>query len=145
MKTFLMMKIYAAFGIAILGIRLAFEVLEFWELVQFLGSAIFISLAATALHKFFEYRSHKTGRNGENSVPFLVQMIVITIMASTGVYFLISYFVTGEFTIGFDIVFYVLFIPAVMLFGIWLYTKISETEYNNKLNLLKNSNSKDID
>jgi small-conductance mechanosensitive channel len=137
MRTFLMMKIYAAIGLAILGVRLAFEYLEFWELVQFLGSAVFISIVATLLHKYFEYQAHKTGKNAMISPNFFVQMIVITILASTGVYILISYLTSGEFSIGFDIVFYSLFIPAVVLFGIYMYFQIIEQEYNHKLDELK--------
>ncbi len=140
MRTFLMMKIYAAIGIAILGIRIAFEYLDFWELVQFLGSAMFISFAATGLHKYFEYRSHKTNKNAQDNVSFLVQMIVVTILASTGVYMLITYLTSGEFSVGFDIVFYILFVPAVVLFGIWMYFRINEEEYNHRLKEIQNKN-----
>lgn len=137
MRTFLMMKIYAAIAIAILGVRVAFEFLELMELVQFFGSVIFISLAATGLHKFFEYKAHKTGKNAVTNSSFLVQMIVITILASTGIYMLISYLSSGEFSIGFDILFYSLFIPAVVLTGIYMYFRIIEEEYNQKLKELK--------
>lgn len=137
MRTFLMMKIYAAIGIAILGVRVAFEYLELNELIQFLGSAMLISILATALHKYFEYRSRKTGKNAVTNSSFLVQMIVITILASTGIYMLLSYLSSGEFSVGFDILFYILFVPAVVLFGIWMYFKIIEEEYNNKLKELK--------
>ena len=140
MRTFLMMKIYAAIGIAILGIRIAFEYLDFWEMLQFLGSAMFISLAATALHKYFEHRAHKTNQNAQDNIPFLVQMIVITVLASTGIYMAITFLSSGELNVGFDIVFYILFVPAVVLFGIWMYFRINEEEYNHRLKELQEKN-----
>lgn len=142
MRTFLMMKIYAAIAIAILGVRVAFEYLTLLEMVWFLGSALGISIVATLLHKFFEYRAHKTNKNAMNNVPFLVQMIVITILASTGIYMLMTYLGSGEFSIGFDIVFYSLFVPAVVLFGIWMYFRIQEEEYNHKLTEIKEKSAK---
>mgnify|MGYP006883056029 CR=1 FL=1 len=140
MRTFLMMKVYAAIAIAILGVRIAFEYLEFWEMVQFLGSAMFISLVATGLHKYFEYRAHKTNKNAQDNIPFLVQMIVVTVLASTGIYMLMIYLSSGEFSIGFDIVFYILFVPAVVLFGIWMYFRINEEEYNHRLKEIQQQN-----
>mgnify|MGYP006883070367 CR=1 FL=1 len=137
MRTFLMMKIYAAMALAIMGVRIAFEFLTLSELIQFFGSTLFIALAATGLHKFFEHQSHKTGKNAVSHPSFLAQMIVITILASTGIYMLISYLSSGEFSVGFDILFYSLFIPAVVLFGVWMYFRIIEEEYNNKLSKIK--------
>ena len=133
MRKILMMKIYAAIAIAILGVRIAFETLSVIELVQFFGTAIAIALVSTGLHLFFENRAHKTGKNAVNSPNFLVSMIVITILVSTGLYILISYIYSNEFTIGFEIIFYSLFLPAVMLISIWMYTQILETEYNKRL------------
>lgn len=138
MRKFLMMKIYAAIAIAILGVRLAFETLTPIELVQFFVTVLFISLAATGLHLFFEKRAHITGKNAVNSPNFLVSMIVITILASTGLYILISYIYSNEFNIGFEIIFYALFLPAVILISIWMYTQILETEYNKRLTDAKN-------
>ena len=140
MRKLLMMKIYAAIAIAILGVRIAFETLSVIELVQFFGTAITISLVATGLHLFFENRAHKTGKNGVNSPNFLVSMIVITILASTGLYILISYIYSNEFNIGFEIIFYALFLPAVILISIWMYTQILETEYNKRLIDIQNKN-----
>jgi len=137
MRTFLMMKIYAAIAIAILGVRIAFEYLDTIEMIQFLGSALIISLVSTGIHKYFEYSSRKTGKNAVANPSFLLQMIVITILASTGIYMLIKYISTGEFGVGFDIVFYVIFVPAVVLFGIWMYFNIIETEYNQRLKEIK--------
>ena len=137
MRTFLMMKIYAVIAFALFGIRLAFYYLTLTELIQFLGSALIVSLAATGLHKYFEYRSHKTGKNGVKNPSFMASMIVITILASTGIYMLISYLSTGELSVGFDIVYYVIFAPAAVLFGIWMYFQIIESEYNHRLNELK--------
>jgi hypothetical protein len=133
MKTLLMMKIYAAVGLAVLGVRLAFEYLSVSDLILFFASAIGIGLASTLLHKFFEHQSHKTGKNAITNSGFLAQMIVVTILASTGIYMLISYISSGEFSVGFDIIFYILFIPAVVLFGVWLYFRVVEQEYNEKL------------
>lgn len=132
-----MMKIYAAIAIAIMGVRVAFEFLTFMELVQFFGSVIVIASAATLLHKYFEHRAHKTGQNAVSNAGFLSQMIVITILASTGIYMLISYVSSGELSIGFEIIFYSLFLPAVVLTGIWMYFRIIEEEYNKKLKELK--------
>jgi len=137
MRTFLMMKIYAAVALAILGVRLAFAFLNYIELVQFFGSAIGISLLATLLHKYFENKAHKTGKNAVTNSSFLIQMIIITVLASTGTYLLISYVSSGELSIGFEIFFYIAFIPAVVLISIWMYFKIIEEEYNNKLKELK--------
>lgn len=134
MRTFLMMKIYAIIAIALLGIRLAFEYLSLLELVQFFGVVLLISFASTGLHKYFEYRSHKTGKNGVQNPSFLASMIVITILASVGIYMLVTYVTTGEFDLGFDILYYALFAPAVVLFGVWMYFQIIEQEYNHRLN-----------
>ncbi len=137
MKTILRMKLYGVIGFAILGIRIVVEYLSLVELLEFFGAVIVISLAGTALHGFFESRANKTGKNAASSPSFLVQMIVITMAVSGGLYFLISY-ISGDFSIGFDIVFYVLFIPAVILMGIYFYYKIAENEYNQKLKELQN-------
>lgn len=137
MRTFLMMKIYAVIAFALFGIRLAFYYLTLPELIQFLGSALLVSLAATGLHKYFEHKAHTTGKNAAQNPSFLVQMIVITILASGGIYMLISYLSTGELSVGFDVVYYVVFAPAAVLFGIWMYFQIIEQEYNHRLNQLK--------
>lgn len=133
MRIFLMMKIYAAIALAILGVRLAFETLTPVELVQFFATAIGIAIVGTLLHLFFEYRAHSTGKNAINSPNFLVMMIVLTIVVSGGIYILLTYLYSGEFTLAFDIIFYVLFLPAVMLIAIWLYYRIQEAEYNQRL------------
>ncbi len=138
MKTILMMKIYSAIAIAILGVRVAFEFLELIELVQFFGTAIAIGLVATGLHKFFEHKAHTTGKNAANSPNFLVTMVVMTILVSGGIYMVVSYFSSGELSIGFEILFYTLFIPAVVLIAIWMYFKIQEIEYNHRLEEIKN-------
>jgi hypothetical protein len=137
MRTFLMMKFYAVVAIAILGVRIAFYFLTLWELVQFFGSVIIISVLATLLHKYFEHRAHKTGKNAAMHPSFLWSMIVITILASGGVHILITYLSTGTFDIGFDIFFTALFVPAVVLFANWMYFQIQEQEYNKRLSALK--------
>ena len=82
MRTFLIMKIYAVIAIAILGIRLAFYYLVLAELIQFFGAVIIITLAATGIHKYFEYRAHKTGNNAASNPSFLISMIVISFLIS---------------------------------------------------------------
>ena len=137
MRTFLMMKMYAVIAFALLGIRLAFYHLDLIELVQFLATALFISLMATLLHKYFERKSIRTGKNAAQNPSFLLSMIVITILASVGIYMLVSYLSSGEFSVGFDILYYALFAPAAVLFGLWMYFQIIEQEYNHRLKELK--------
>lgn len=138
MKTLLMLKIYAAVGIAILGARLAFAYLTPIELVQFFGTAIGIGIASTLLHRFFEKRAEKTGVNQVSSPNLIVSTIVITVLASTGIYILLSYIYSNEFAIGFEILFYALFLPAAVLVSVWLINKVQEDEYNKHLEQLKN-------
>lgn len=141
MRTILMMKIYSAVGLAILGVRLAFEYLNVVELIQFIGTAIAIGLIGTLLHLFFENRAHKTGKNAVNSPNFLVVMIVMTVLISGGIYMLLSYIYSGDFGLTFELLFYVLFIPAVVLISIWMYYQIQEAEYNHRLQELKEKNN----
>lgn len=143
MKTFLLTKIYAGIGIAILGTRLAFEYLSPIELVYFFASVLVISIVGTLIHKFFENLSHKTGENGETNIGFAAKMIVVTLLASCGVYMLIAYITTGgNFTIGFDIIFYVILIPCVVLFAIWMYFRVAEQEYNERLAKIQQDNKR---
>lgn len=137
MRTFLMMKFYAVIAIAILGIRVAMYYLTLIELAQFFGSVIFISLVATGLHKYFENRAHKTGKNAAQNPSFFASMIVITVLASVGIYMLLSYLQGSTPEFGFDLIFTGLFIPAVVLFANWMYFQIIEQEYNKRLSKLK--------
>lgn len=144
MKTLLLTKFYACIGIAILGVRMAFEFLSPIEIVYFFVSVLLISLVGTFIHKFFEKQSEKTGKNGEDNFGFAIKMIVTTILASFGLYMLISYIASGgHFSIGFDILFYVILIPCTVLFALWMYFKIEEQEYNKKLEELKQKTMQD--
>jgi len=141
MRVILMMKIYAAVALAILGVRLAFEYLTVIELVQYFGTAIAIGLIGTGIHLFFENRAHKTGKNAINSPNFLVAMIVMTVLISGGIYMLLSYIYGGTFSITFELLFYILFIPAIVLVSVWMYYQIQEAEYNHRLQELKQKNN----
>lgn len=137
MRIILMMKIYAAVAIAILGARLAFATLSAIELVQFFGTAIAIALIGTLLHLLFEHRAHTTGKNAVENPSFLVSMIVMTVIVSGGIYILLSSIYGGSFGMIYEILFYALFLPAVVLLSIWMYYRIQEAEYNHRLHELQ--------
>lgn len=137
MKRFLLLKLYTVIAFAILGIRLAFAFLSPIELIQFFVTAIGIGIAGGLLHWYFEHRAVTTGINAKNSTKFLISMIVIVILASGGIYMLLSYIYSRDIRLEFEILFYVLFVPAALLFSLWMNYRIQEEHYNQKLKEFK--------